>query len=91
MQVRLPLACAAALIAGCSSFPRVGPAVDVPVAVACVRASDVPARPELMADAAWTAGTNPFQRVRALLVDRLRLIAHADRLEAILKSCVEAP
>jgi len=69
--------------------PWTGAAVDVPVPVPCVRAADVPVRPELMADAAWATDANPFQRARALLVDRLRLIAHADRLESLIRACEE--
>ena len=89
MRFGLSSVAAAALIAGCGSMPWTGATVDVPVSVPCVRAVDVPARPALMADAAWATDANPFQRARALLVDRLRLIAHADRLEALLKACGE--
>jgi hypothetical protein len=42
-----------------------------------------------MADVAWATDANPFQRARALLVDRLLLIAHADRLESLIRACVE--
>lgn len=91
MRIGLSALAATALITGCSSIPRLGPAVDVPVGVSCVRAADLPARPALHADAAWTAGADPFVRARALLVDRLLLIGHADRLEALLKACVGAP
>jgi hypothetical protein len=90
MRKRLPpIAAAALILAGCNSMPWTGAAVDVPVTVPCVRATDVPARPTLMADVAWATDANPFQRARALLVDRLLLIAHADRLESLIRACVE--
>lgn len=87
MRRRLPALVAAALIAGCASLRPV-PTAQIPVAHACVRADQIPARPALLADAAW-ASPDPFERARALLVDRLRLLLHAERLEALLKACAE--
>jgi uncharacterized protein YceK len=87
MRLCLPLAVASALIlSGCAT--RGVLTADVPVAVACVK--EVPARPPLMADEVWAKSTDPFERARALLVDRLRLLMHAERLEALLQACKES-
>lgn len=79
MQICLSLALAATL-AGCATTRT----VEIPVPVACVR--EIPQRPELLAEKAWESG-DVFERARALLVDRLRLLMHAERLEAMLEAC----
>lgn len=90
MSIRLPAAVAAAvMLAGCAGLRGVVTTADVAVATPCVQAADVPARPELLADAVWARTSDPFERARALLVDRLRLLRHAGRLESLIQACVE--
>lgn len=69
-------------VTGCASLqPPVE--VSVPVSVPCV--AELPPYPELKAPGAW--GTNVFERVRALLIDRKLLVAHVEELRAILEGC----
>jgi hypothetical protein len=58
--------------------------VRIPVPVPCVQA--VPERPALAWDALADAGI--YEQVRALLIDRGRLVAHVDELRAELTGCV---
>jgi hypothetical protein len=87
MPIRLPaVALAAVILAGCA-LPRIGPqTVEVPVPVPCLTPDKIPPRPDLMADAVWATG-NEFDRAKALLVDRLRLLIHVGRLEPLLRAC----
>ena len=80
MRKCLLLALTAAL-AGCATTRT----VQVPVPVPCI--TFVPERPELMAERVWAETTDVWARARALLVDRLRLLSHAERLEATLAAC----
>lgn len=72
------------LVAGCASTPPPLPVeVRVPVPVPCVSA--IPARPAL----AWDdlVDARVYEQVRALLIDRGRLVAHVDELRAVLGVC----
>ena len=89
MRIRLSLAGAAALIlAGCATLTPPAP-VRIPVAVPCLRAAQVPPRPDLLATPQAWPTLDAWQRARALLVDRARLLAHAEQLELLLTACVE--
>jgi hypothetical protein len=70
---------AAVLLAGCATAPPPLPVeVRIPVPVPCVQA--VSERPALAWDALADAGV--YDQVRALLIDRGRLVAHVDELQA---------
>ena len=75
---------ATCLLAGCATTPPPLPVeVRVPVPVPCVAA--VPARPALTWDD--LAGAPVYEQVRALLIDRGRLVGHSDELRAVLAGC----
>jgi len=78
-------------LTGCATTPTAQLTRTVTVSVPCVRATDIPPRPPMLAETAWAqpSGIDVFERAKALKVDRLRLLAHADKLEAILKACAE--
>jgi hypothetical protein len=59
--------------------------VEVPVSVACVDV--VPPPPELTAEKVWASTKNEWERQRALRVDRARLLAHVNALNALLSAC----
>lgn len=72
------------LITGCASMPPPLPVeVRIPVPVPC--AQIVPERPALAWDGLADAGV--YDQVRALLIDRGRLVAHVDELQAVLVGC----
>jgi hypothetical protein len=73
------------LLAGCASAPALPERVEVPVAVPCV--ASVPARPDLVTDAALRAMTD-FQLVLALWRDRLQRAQYEAELQAVLAACV---
>lgn len=76
---------ATCLVTGCASAPPPLPVeVRIPVPVPCIQT--VPERPALTFDALADAGV--YDQVRALLIDRGRLVAHADELQAVLAGCV---
>lgn len=71
------------VLAGCSTPQPRTVEVRVPVPVPCV--AEAPARPAL----AWDdlAGAPVYEQVRALLIDRGRLVVHSDELRAVLAGC----
>jgi hypothetical protein len=57
------------------------------VPVPCV--NEIPERPPLLAESAWEVRpADEYLRVRALRVDRMRLLVHVTRLEAVLAGCM---
>jgi hypothetical protein len=85
MRLCLSIAAAAAL-SGCATYST-PVEVPVPVAVPCI--NWIPERPNLYAAEAWERNADVFERLKALKADRVLLIAHADRLEALLVACAE--
>ena len=84
-------ALAAALTACATPAVKAPPAVvtvDMPVAVPCISKDKIPVRPALLAESAWAASSNEWERQRALRVDRDRLLAYAAALESTLRACV---
>lgn len=71
------------VLAGCATSPEV---VKVQVPVPCIRAEDVPPRPEFVSDAAL-ARMDDADLVLSLRIDQLAARGYADRLEAIVRSC----
>lgn len=72
------------LLAGCASTPPPLPVeVRIPVPTPCVQV--VPERPALAWDALADAGV--YDQVRALLIDRGRLVAWSREAEALLVAC----
>lgn len=71
------------VLAGCSTSQPRTVEVRVPVPVPC--AAEIPGRPPL----AWDdlAGAPVYEQVRALLIDRGRLVVHSDELRAVLAGC----
>ena len=78
-------------LTGCATVPTAQLTRTVTVSVPCVRATDIPKPPPMLSETAWAqpSGIDVFERATALKVDRLRLLAHVDKLEAILKACAE--
>jgi len=72
------------LLAGCASAPPPLPVeVRVPVATPCVQS--IPDRPALLWDGLGHAEV--YEQVRALLIDRGRLLAWSHEAEALLVAC----
>ena len=74
----------ALLLTGCATTPPPPPVeVRIPVPVPCIQI--IPERPAL----AWDdlAGAPVYEQVRALLIDRGRLVVHSDELRAVLMGC----
>lgn len=76
-------------LVGCATTPiPLAPSVvtaKVAVTTSCV--SEIPKRPELIAEQTWATSQNEWERERALRVDRERLLSHVDKLEATLTAC----
>lgn len=79
------------MFSGCALIEprRVTDTVSVEVPIPCV--VDVPPKPELLSSGTWTKTPNVYERVRALLIDRSRLIAHTDTLTTLLLTCKGKP
>lgn len=82
-----PIALPLLLLAGCASAPALPERVEVPVPVPCVH--DVPARPDLVTDAALRAMTD-YALILSLFKTTLQLRQYARELEAVLASCSPA-
>jgi hypothetical protein len=80
-----PVAIAAAL-AACAPVVRVPERVAVEVPVPCVRAADVPARPQTRSEADLMA-MDRYRRTLAAWSDLKQLEAYAGELEAIAAGC----
>lgn len=79
-------------LTGCATLGTDAPSVTRTVTLPCVRATDIPVRGELLAEFTWQNPTaTVFDKVKALKIDRIRLIAHADKLESTLRACVGEP
>lgn len=90
MRRCLSAAALAAALSGCAttSAPTRIERVEVPVAVACFER--LPARPDLLAERAWQIDPpDEYLRIRSLIVDRIRLATHIERLEAVLLGCIK--
>jgi hypothetical protein len=79
----------AAALAGCAT-DGVKPAPEVvsaqvTVTIPCV--TEIPTRPDLLAEQEWSKEPDPDMRARVLKVDRRRLLDHVKDLEATLEGC----
>lgn len=91
-MIAILFACALALIA-LASCGRPEPGievrverVEVPVAVACVRPSDIPAIPAPLGPG-WLDGLSASQAADLLAASVLELRAYAARADALLRAC----
>jgi hypothetical protein len=83
--------CAASL-AACGTAVKVPERAAVAVGVSCVDEAMRPARPaEAMRPEAEIRALDDYKVIPRLRADRLRLIAHVERLEAIVDGCARAP
>ena len=83
--MRLILCCAAAILAGCASDPKVPEVLRVPVPVPCLEA--LPAAPELASDDAVLA-MDDYRAVLTMWRDRLSAKVAYDELRAMASACV---
>lgn len=84
--MRLILCCAAAILTGCSTWPKVPEVVRIPVPAPCIEA--LPAPPELATDDAVLA-MDDYRAVLTMWRDRLSARVAYDELRAMASACVK--
>ena len=84
--MRLILCCTAAILAGCSTGPKVPEVVRIPIQVPCIEA--LPAAPDLAADDAVLA-MDDYRAVLTMWRDRLSARVAYDELRAMASACVK--
>lgn len=75
------------LLSGCASIPNLPKEVLVPVPVACIASSDLPAKPDFVTDAALSVMTDG-DLILSLAADRRQNQGYRAELEAVLAGCV---
>jgi len=78
------------LLAGCATRLPATVEVQVPVAVPCVQADEIPARPAFLADRDLYA-LGDYDLVLSLAKDRRQRQVYEALLEGVLSACVGAP
>lgn len=73
---------------GCSTIPEPPKEVMIPVPVPCLSASDLPAKPDFVTDAALSVMTDG-DLILSLAADRRQNQGYRAELEAVLTGCVK--
>jgi type IV pilus biogenesis protein CpaD/CtpE len=79
-----------ASLSGCATSIDVPREVKVPTPVACIDQAKVPAKPAVRSESDLAA-MDRYRRTLASWADRLKLVAYAAELEAIVEGCSRIP
>lgn len=75
-------------ISGCASIPDTPKEVRIPVPVPCLSASDLPAKPDFVTDAALSVMTDG-DLILSLAADRRQNQGYRAELESLLQACTK--